>query len=217
MASGRKGQSDITLGGGHVAGIFLGIVLLCGIFFTLGYVMGRNRNSTLLSANANAQTPAVDANGELTTKQGTPASTGWDFYPKKSASGTSAVPTPGLTPEAPAKPAPAPVETTAAPPAPAGGPISMPTKPAHLEVVRKPPALPGGHDGISLQVAALRDRADALSLAGFLKQKGYPAFAWGPGTDRLFRVQVGPYKSAKSAEAAKKKLEHEGFKSILKK
>jgi DedD protein len=215
MASGRKGQSDITLGGGHVAGIFLGIVLLCGIFFTLGYVMGRNRNSTLLSANANSHAPAVDANGELATRQGTPASTGWDFYPKKSASGNKAVPTPGLTPEAAYRPAP--VETTPAPPAPAGGPISMTAKPAHLRIVRKPPALPSGHEGISLQVAALKDRADAVSLAGFLKQKGYPAFAWGPGNDRLFRVQVGPYKSAKSAESAKQKLEREGFKSILKK
>ena len=215
MASGRKGQSDITLGGGHVAGIFLGVVLLCGIFFTLGYVMGRNRNSNLLSAATNAKNPAVNADGELSTKQGAPASTGWDFYPKKSPSGKSSVPTPGLTPEAANRPTP--VETTPAPPAPAGGPISMKPKPAHLEIVRKPPALPGGREGISLQVAALKDRADALSLAGFLKQRGYPAFAWGPGSDRLLRVQVGPYKTPKAAETAKQKLEHEGFKSILKK
>jgi DedD protein len=215
MASGRKGQSDITLGGGHVAGIFLGIVLLCGIFFTLGYVMGRNRNSSLLPANSKA--PAVNADGELATKQGTPASTGWDFYPKKSASGHSSVPTPGLTPEASAKPEPTSVETTPAPPAPRGGPISMAAKPTHVAIDRNPPVLRNGHEGISLQVAALRDRADALSLAGFLKQKGYPAFAWGPGSDRLFRVQVGPYKTPKSAEAAKQKLEREGFKSILKK
>jgi DedD protein len=215
MASGRKGQSDIMLGGGHVAGIFLGIVLLCGIFFTLGYVMGRNRNSNLLAATTNSKNTAVNADGELTSGKGPSASTGWDFYPKKSASGKTTVPTPGLSPEAANRPGPA--ETTPAPPAPRGGPISMPAKPAHLEVVRKPPALHNGHEGISLQIAAMKDRADALSLAGFLKQKGYPAFAWGPGSDRLFRVQVGPYKTSKSAEAAKQKLEHEGFKSILKK
>ena len=56
-----------------------------------------------------------------------------------------------------------------------------------------------------------------FALAGFLKKKGPPPFAGAPGGDRLFRVQVGPYEPAKTAEAAKKKLEHEGFKSILKK
>jgi DedD protein len=214
-ASGRKGQSDITLGGGHVAGIFLGVVVLCGIFFTLGYVMGHNRNA-LLPAPAGTKNPAVDSGGDLTASKGTPASTGWDFYPKKSPSGKSAVPTPGLTPETSGKPHPEPVDTTAAPPAPSG-PIAMESKPAHVAIDHKPPALPGGREGISLQVAALRNRGDALALAGFLKKKGYPAFAWGPGGDRLFRVQVGPYGTAKTAEAAKKKLEREGFKSILKK
>ena len=217
MASGRKGQSDITLGGGHVAGIFLGVVVLCGIFFTLGYVMGRNGSPNLLSApSAGTKRPAVDSSGDLTTAKGTPASTGWDFYPKKSSSGKSAVPTPGLTPETSAKLHTEPVETTAAPPAPSG-PIAMDAKPEHVAIEHKPPALPGGREGISLQVAALKNRGDAFALAGCLKKKGSPAFAWGPGADRLFRVQVGPYETAKTAEAAKKKLEHEGFKSILKK
>ena len=27
----------------HLVGLFLGVVLLCGVFFTLGYVMGRNQ------------------------------------------------------------------------------------------------------------------------------------------------------------------------------
>ena len=129
MASGRKGQSDITLGGGHVAGIFLGVVVLCGIFFTLGYVMGRNGSPNLLLApSAGTKRPAVDSSGDLTTAKGTPASTGWDFYPKKSSSGKSTVPTPGLTPETSAKPNRAPVESVAAPPAPSG-PIAMDAKP----------------------------------------------------------------------------------------
>jgi DedD protein len=215
MASGRKGQSDITLGGGHVAGIFLGVVVLCGIFFTLGYVMGRNKNALHLTAAGTNKTPAVDSGGELRASKGAPAGTGWDFYPKRSGSGktSTAYATPGLTPESPARREP----VSAPEPAPASGPIAMDPKPKHVAVRSKPPELPSGHQGIALQVAALRDRADALALAGFLKKKGYPAFAWGPGNDRLFRVQVGPYKSAKSAEAAKKKLEHEGFKSILKK
>jgi cell division septation protein DedD len=211
MASGRKGQSDITLGGGHVAGIFLGVVVLCGIFFALGYVMGRNRSSGLLPAVSTSKTSPVNANGELTTGKGAPASTGWDFYPRTSASGKRLDSTPGLTPAKPVAAIPTP-----APPAPRG-PIAMQPRPAHLEIVSRPPALAGGRPGISLQVAAMRNRTDALALAGFLKKKGYPAFAWGPGSGRLFRVQVGPYRDAKAAETARRQLEHEGFKSILKK
>jgi cell division septation protein DedD len=214
MASGRRGQTDVTLGAGHVAGIFLGFVVLCGIFFTLGYVLGRGHSPPAAAGKTKPAT--VDANGNLAGGQGSPAPTGWDFYPKKNgrAGGSPANATPGLTPSPSAGSEAAP---HSADPSPNSGPVAMSPKPARLKVEPKPPALPGGKGGISLQVAALTDKADALALAGFLKQKGYPAFAWGPASDHLFRVQVGPYPSAKTAEAAKKKLEHEGFKSILKK
>lgn len=204
MASGRRGQTDVTLGAGHVAGIFLGFVVLCGIFFTLGYVLGRDHSPP--AAAGKAKPAAVDANGNLAGGKGSPAPTGWDFYPKKQ--GKAANSTPGLTP-APA------ADTTR--PMPHTGPDAISPRPARLKVEPKPRVLPNGRGGIALQVAALTNKADALALAGFLKQKGYPAFAWGPASDRLFRVQVGPYPSAKAAEAAKKKLEREGFKSILKK
>jgi cell division septation protein DedD len=212
MASGRRGQTDVTLGAGHVAGIFLGFVVLCGIFFTLGYVLGRDHSPP--AAAGKAKPAAVDANGNLAGGRGSPASTGWDFYPKKKgrAGGSPANATPGLTPSPSAG-----AGANSAEPLSPTGPVAMTPKPARLKVERKPRALPGGKGGIALQVAALTNKTDALALAGFLKQKGYPAFAWGPAADRLFRVQVGPYPSAKAAEAAKKKLEHEGFKSILKK
>lgn len=211
MAGGRKGQSDITLGGSHLAGIFLGVVVLCGIFFALGYVMGRNGSPGLLPAVTGSKSSPVNADGELNSGKGAPASTGWDFYPRTSASGKRLDATPGLTPAKPVTAMPKP-----APRAPRG-PIAMQPRPKHLRIVRRPPTLAGGRPGISLQIAAMRDRTDALALAGFLKKKGYPAFAWGPGHDRLFRVQVGPYRDAKSAEAARRHLQHEGFRSILKK
>ena len=93
----------------------------------------------------------------------------------------------------------------------------MAPKPTDVRIDRKPPVLASGRPGLSLQVAALRDRADAVSLAGFLKKQGYPAYAWGPGPDRLFRVQVGPYATPHEAQLAQTKLEREGFKSILRK
>ncbi|HEV2387662.1 MAG TPA: SPOR domain-containing protein [Candidatus Acidoferrales bacterium] len=217
MAGGRKAQSDVTLGGGHVAVIFLGVVVLCGIFFSLGYVMGRNGNTPAVTGAQ--RSPAVDAQGNLASDQGAPGATGWDFYPKKgSAAGNLAgTATPGLSPNPSDSSGSAQPPAAIAPLSPGPGePVAMTPKPASLRAKAKPPALAGGDAGVALQVAALANQADALALAGFLKHKGYPAFAWGPAPDRLFRVQVGPYPDAKAAESAKKQLEREGFKSILK-
>ena len=208
MAGARsRGQSEVTLGAGHVIGIFLGAVVLCGACFALGYFMGRGHGAPRGAGSA-AIAPGANADGDLTAKKSTPATPSWDFFPNKSAKNSSA--TPGLTPEKAPE-----VHSPAHPPP--SGPISMPAKPAGVNIDRKPPVLSSGRPGLSLQVAALRDRADAISLAGFLKQKGYHAYAWGPGPDRLFRVQVGPYATAHQAQVAQKKLEREGFKSILRK
>src|ERR1700730_4439497 len=41
----RGGGGDRILESRHLVGLFLGVVLLCGVFFTLGYVMGRTQFS----------------------------------------------------------------------------------------------------------------------------------------------------------------------------
>ncbi|HVB34753.1 MAG TPA: SPOR domain-containing protein [Patescibacteria group bacterium] len=211
MASGRRGQSEINLGAGHVAGIFLAVVVLCGIFFTLGYVMGRG-GSPGKASGTGGSSPAMTAGGSQATGNRAPGSTGWDFFPNKSSSshGPAGTPSPGLTP------GPQPVASAAGRSSPSG-PISMTPRPAGVRIDRKPPSLRGGRQGVLLQVAAMANRGDALALVGFLKQKGYPAFAWGPSSDRLYRVQVGPYANTKAARAARIHLEKEGFRSILKK
>jgi cell division septation protein DedD len=68
----------------------------------------------------------------------------------------------------------------------------------------------------TLQVAALRREADALSLASNLQKKGFPAFVVSPQKDKYFRVHVGPYSDQKSADTAKKGLEGAGFRAIVK-
>ena len=39
--NGKRGGGERVLESRHLVGLFLGVVLLCGVFFTLGYVMGR--------------------------------------------------------------------------------------------------------------------------------------------------------------------------------
>jgi cell division septation protein DedD len=77
-----------------------------------------------------------------------------------------------------------------------------------------PAAIPSG--AFTLQVAALRREADAMTLASHLQKKKFPAFVMSPQGDKYYRVQVGPYADQKSADAAKKGLEGAGFKAIVK-
>jgi cell division septation protein DedD len=67
---------------------------------------------------------------------------------------------------------------------------------------------------ILLQVAAVSRQDDALSIASSLQKKRFPATVLAPQKDKFYRVQVGPYKDQKSAEAAKKALEGAGFKAF---
>ena len=55
MASGgKRGASDRVLESKHVIGLFLLMLLFSGVFFTLGYVMGRNQYDGQVRAAMNA-------------------------------------------------------------------------------------------------------------------------------------------------------------------
>jgi cell division septation protein DedD len=75
-----------------------------------------------------------------------------------------------------------------------------------------PPPIPQG--STVLQIAAMARPSDAVALAQALQQKRFPAFVLPPASDRFYRVQVGPYSDAKSANLARQKLESQGFKAI---
>ena len=54
-----------------------------------------------------------------------------------------------------------------------------------------------------LQVAAVIREGDTMALAQALQQKKFPAFVITPGTDKYYRVQVGPYADTQSATSAR--------------
>ena len=69
-----------------------------------------------------------------------------------------------------------------------------------------------------VQVAAVSKQEDAESLVDALKKKQYPAFvASNSTTDKLFRVQVGPFTDIKDAEAMRTRLVNDGYNPIVKK
>jgi len=68
-----------------------------------------------------------------------------------------------------------------------------------------------------VQVAAVSKQEDADALVDALKKKQYAAFvATQAPTDKLFRVQVGPFSDVKDAEGTRTRLIADGYTPILK-
>jgi len=230
MAGAKKGGSgDMVLESRHLVGLFLLLTVIFGIVFTLGYLLGRSQYDTQLrAATARAQDsgdgPATDHASPPNKPAAAPPASDWSFYhsadPKPA--NDHLVPAPAATPKSTSTatptshPAAAPAATKPPKPAasaPASQPKATPTT-APAPAPKTTPAIPKG--AIVLQVAALVKESDALELAQVLQQKKFPAFVLGPGADKYYRVQVGPYADAASAAVARDKLEAAGFKSILK-
>lgn len=224
MASGgKRGAGERVLESKHVIGLFLLMLLFSGVFFTLGYVMGRNQyDGQVSAATTNARTPerepVVPTKPEHATKrtaeappaatESDPATSGnnsdWEFYgnskPAKSEPHLEPVPkAPANSPASKTVNARARVE-----PAPPAAKTSKP--------VANAPLIPNG--ALVLQVAALTKQDDALSIASSLQKKHFAAYVQTPQKDKFYRVQVGPFKEKKAADAAKKGLESEGFKAF---
>lgn len=221
---GRKGGGgggERVLEGRHVIGLFVLMLLFSGVFFTLGYVMGRNQyDGQVRAASAYLAAPSKDRShaakpDSAPTKNGAsstpadvprsetgPAASEWEFYhagePKKDVRLT---PAPAAKEKAPA------VNGQNSSARPSNSPAAARTKAGA-------PMIPGG--AMVLQVAALTKESDALALAESLQKRKFPAFVLTPGADHFYRVQVGPYADQQSATIARKGLESAGFKAILK-
>jgi cell division septation protein DedD len=224
----RRGGGDRVLESRHLVGLFLGVVLLCGVFFTLGYVMGRTQyggavhaadgfNSNLPSASVSPKSKAAPA--AKNAPPAPPDNGGWDFYDnKKTASDhLESAPAPATpAPSAPANKSPASVpavatKSTKAPPSAATKTVAAtPKQPARFQA----PAM--SKSAIVLQVAAVKLQRDALEMADAIQQKKYPSFVATSPADNFYHVQVGPYPDMAAAENAKRALEQLGFKPIIK-
>ena len=211
----KKNGGDFVLESRHLVGLFMLLVVIFGVVFTLGYLLGRSQYDMRLRAAVGKPPeeapPAAVAPAKTKSKpeivETAPQQTGsdWDFY-------HSAEAKPADDHLQPVKKA-----VAAAQPPPAPKPAVVPaksTKTAKPSSSANAPLIPEG--AIMLQVAAVTSQEDALALAQALQQKKFPAFVITPSTDKFYRVQVGPYADNHAAGAARQDLEAKGFKSIVK-
>jgi cell division septation protein DedD len=181
---------EISLGTGRLLGLFFAFVVVCGVFFGLGYTLGRSVGPAAVTAEAASPAPAnaakPKANGASEEPANAPSTSDLTFYKtvEQKDANPQLVPAPASTP------------------APAGAPgPDSPHASAYI-----------------VQVAAVSKKEDAEALAGVLRKKNYPVFlaSNAPG-DSLFRVQVGPFNDIKEAEAMRGKLAGDGYTPIVKK
>ena len=204
----------------HVIGLFMAVILLSGLFFTLGYVMGRNQTAGEVRAEDFREKPEVPAfskpeaiskrankstPSEKPAETAAPGNSDWEFYHAGDSKKTEDRLKPAAAPASAALRKTEPVSAKTTPP---------PRTAATTTKSSKGPQAPGG--AYTLQVAALTREADALDLAKRLQQRKFPAFVLSPHGDKYYRVQVGPYADEKAAEAARKGLEGAGFNAFLK-
>ena len=190
---------EITLGTGRMLALFFALVLVCAVFFAIGFSLGK-KTATVGSANlpapANATPSALFRPSAAKNTQ--PASPAGDlsFYKtvgeKTADTGLTPPDSQAQTAATPSAEAPK-ADTGTAAPTPASG-------------------------SYYVQVAAVSRQEDADALVEALKKKQYPAFANNNSpADKFYHVQVGPYAEIKEAETMRARLISDGYNPIVKK
>jgi cell division septation protein DedD len=181
-------DTEITLGTGKMLALFFGLVILCAVFFGMGFSMGKNSVKSTPEL-----LPSPGQSGPRSTAGNKPAGT--------ATAANTAQP-------APASPAAQPesnsaTQETTAPPDQTSGQASTTATPAGA--------------GYFVQVAAVSKQEDAEALVESLKGHQYQAQIANQTSDKLFHVQIGPFADIKEAESMRSKLVSDGYNPILKK
>ena len=203
MPKNEDGEFELILANRQLLSVFFIIVILLAVFFTMGYIVGRNSAPLLADAAArNAARSAADAPAPVVE--------------------TPAAPTPAPAPPAKTPAEPAPAETAAqqlpvndppktTPEAPAEPVKPKPVKASKTEVLKTEASSRPAAGQAYLQLAATSQH-EAEIMVDVLRKKGFKAMAAEieekPGT---FRVLVGPVADAGNTNKLRADLQEAGF------
>ncbi len=193
--------------------IFLVCAATCGVFFSLGFLVGNNERGSHSTPTTEVVTappvvpPNINPPAESVQSPLQPqASVQKPLNPPPDTMGDSPADSRAQAASAPAKPASLAAQSSSAASQSVSNPPSTP-QPTPGEV----------GEGITLQVVASRSQQDAEHIVDILKQEGYPVFLETPEysgkDDKFFRVLVGPFRTRAEADNARDQLVKEGFKN----
>jgi len=209
---------ELTISSTTLLAIFFGLVLVCGLFFGLGYTLGRrspSEASQLPSAAASTNDPEPSISASKPSAASQPAETA--TLPDPQATDTSDTSTSPAAAETQSDSLPAKTLETTATPAPQTVKAALPlaTQPTESQASATPPSV-AVPSGIMVQIAAISNPADADVLVSALQKHGYTVTARHSSGDPLIHVQVGPFSNRADAIAMRQKLLGDGYNAILK-
>lgn len=195
MPKNDEGDFELVLGNKQLLSVFFIVVVLLGVFFTMGYIVGRNSSPDALTEMAAAGQPLVVE----------PGSSGGLTATEQPASGGETAPA-----AAPPKARPKPVEP------PKRAPVAKPKPSPPPKATPPPPRTSGGAQPSTgqtfLQVVAT-SRLEGETVRDVLQGKGFTVrLAPVPGQQDLFRVLVGPVEGAGALSKTRAGLQAAGFK-----
>ena len=223
-----EGVHEIQLNGKQLVFMFMAVTVVAVVIFLCGVMVGRGVRAPRATelADAAIETP-LDPTASVATAPSSTAGT-------SSSAATDPTQDPTLTsgrlnapPPEPLKEsvqivqevkATAPPKTTAVEPPPAAPAVKIAAAPAKPTVPKtpapktpKPAAVSESGEGFVVQVAAVKERSEADTIAKRLSSKGFPSFVSSPsaGAARVYRVRVGKFRDRSDAETVARRLEKE--------
>lgn len=195
----EEGEYELILGNKQLLSIFFIVVVLLGVFFTMGYILGRNASAPGQEA---AKTPAPQAPAVVDLSGQRPAASGEQ---------------PAETPSENKPPENKATDTAAEPPVSRATEPPKATEPEPTPAAKTPPAAVGltepAKGTVWFQISAIPEN-DARILRDLLDKKGFPTVL-APGPDDKVRVLVGPMADAEERATLRQKIEAAGFKPFV--
>ena len=209
MKNTETGEFELVLGNRQLLSGFFIVVLLFGVAFAMGYIVGRN------STPSSRQQAATSSGSAATASKESQAQAAPEAPAAAAPAPEPATPQPPATDATSAAPQP-PAETPAQPTTQAAAPPPPPRETATPASTEAPAApLAEAPPGSYWQVIATSNRTAAEALQQSLKDKGFPV-TLGPGPNNLVRVLVGPYTDTATMGRAKTQLEAAGLHPVRK-
>jgi cell division septation protein DedD len=212
MPKNETGEFELVLGNRQLLSGFAVVAILFGVFFAMGYIVGRNSTPSARMPAAEG-VPGTSAAGQQDPGRAPapPPAPSSDAGANPAAASDAAA-QPATTPaSAPSAPETAPA-ATAEPAGKAARPAEA-AKPAESATPRAQP-MEALQTGSYLQVIATI-QSDAEVISKSLAERRFPNVITPSSIEGRFRVLVGPYRDAASVGGAKTELEKLGFHPIL--
>jgi cell division septation protein DedD len=216
----QRRDTELTLGPLKLLGLCFALVLLCGLFFGMGYSMG-HRSSPASSVDSAQPTAAAQTALPADASRLKPSATAQTATaPPQDEAGPSSTDSSSAVEDTD------PVTSVQVPVPAAGSFASQPVvRPA---LSPQPAPQPGGSlttggikaqpvpvSALMVQIAAVSHSEDAEVLVGALRKHGYAVAVSRDAVDGLLHVRIGPFFNRSEAGTMREKLLNDGYNAIV--